>query len=210
MPQDTISPKLSAARKAAWAFEEGEKGGKNKVVFLDTETTGLDDEAEAVEVAVVDTSGRLLFQSLIQPRKPSTPEAEAVHKLTTEALHRAPVFENIALALSNVLHGRIVVAYNADFDRRVLQQTATLAIAKTRYEPNIDHVATFEKYVMESTTWRCAMALFTEFRGGEYQRYPLNDALKACGLDNEFPHAAYGDAMATWKLVKHLAESNKR
>jgi hypothetical protein len=32
-------------------------------VFLDTETTGLDDDAELVEIAVVDDTGAVLFES---------------------------------------------------------------------------------------------------------------------------------------------------
>jgi len=40
-------------------------------VFLDTETTGLDDDAELVEIAVVDDTGAVLFESYCRPIPPN-------------------------------------------------------------------------------------------------------------------------------------------
>ena len=44
-------------------------------VFLDTETTGLDDDAELVEIAVVDATGAVLFESYCRPTVPVDPGA---------------------------------------------------------------------------------------------------------------------------------------
>ncbi|HHQ4784521.1 TPA: hypothetical protein ACSPZU_004090, partial [Aeromonas veronii] len=38
--------------------------------ILDTETTGLDDQAEIVEISIIDQLGKVVFDSLVKPQKP--------------------------------------------------------------------------------------------------------------------------------------------
>lgn len=40
------------------------------VVFLDTETTGLDGNAEIIDIALVDRDGAVLLDTLIRPTRP--------------------------------------------------------------------------------------------------------------------------------------------
>lgn len=53
-----------SARQAAvrWAIDIV---GRDDVVYLDTETTGLGPDAEIVDIAVVDQAGRVLLNSLV-------------------------------------------------------------------------------------------------------------------------------------------------
>ncbi|MBR9829321.1 MAG: 3'-5' exonuclease, partial [Oceanospirillales bacterium] len=60
------------------------------IVFLDTETTGLDDDAQMVEIAVVDENGSVLFESYCRPTVPVDPGAQAVHGIGSEVLAGAP------------------------------------------------------------------------------------------------------------------------
>lgn len=56
-----------------------------------TETTGLDDEAEIVEIALVDHAGQVVFESYCKPSKAKTdPKAFEVHGIGDEALANAP------------------------------------------------------------------------------------------------------------------------
>jgi len=48
-------------------------------VILDTETSGLDSRAEIVEIAVVDTDGRVLVNTLVKPSRPIPPDVSAIH-----------------------------------------------------------------------------------------------------------------------------------
>lgn len=54
--------------------------------FLETETTGLNDESEVIELGIVHVSGRTLFHQYFMPSIPIEPEAVEIHGLTKEKL----------------------------------------------------------------------------------------------------------------------------
>ncbi|WP_370656558.1 3'-5' exonuclease, partial [Klebsiella pneumoniae] len=62
------------------------RGNNMATVFLDTETTGLDDHAELVEIAVVNEDGCVLFESFCRPTVPVDPGAQAVHGIGDDVL----------------------------------------------------------------------------------------------------------------------------
>lgn len=100
---------------------------RDDVLILDTETTGLDDRAEVVEVAVVDTAGDLRFDSLVTPVGPISPDVSAFHGITRSLLEEtgAPAWPEVHGELNALLAGACaVLAWNAPFDQRMLRQTA--------------------------------------------------------------------------------------
>ena len=67
---------------------------------------------------------RRLLETLVRPSCPIPPEATAIHGIDDAALASAPSFEHIKEPLQSLLSGRLAVAYNADFDARLLEQSA--------------------------------------------------------------------------------------
>ena len=51
-------------------------------LFLDTETTGLDNRAEVVEIAIADSKGRPVFESLVKPTVAITPRLTDIHGIS--------------------------------------------------------------------------------------------------------------------------------
>ena len=96
-------------------------------VFLDTETSGLRPTDEIAEIAIIDTDGTTLFESLVRPQQPMDPEAVAVHGLTDESLADCPTWAEISDTVSAILANRHVVAHCASFDADMLRQTAERA-----------------------------------------------------------------------------------
>ena len=97
------------------------------VLILDTETTGLGNRAEVIEVAVLDTTGAVRFEALTMPEGRIERDATAVHGLTRRALRAAGArrWPEVHNELAAVLRGAaVVLAWNADFDARLLAQTA--------------------------------------------------------------------------------------
>jgi len=93
-------------------------------VLLDVETTGSLRYSQVIEVAVLDKCGDLLFHSLFRPTTSIDPLASAIHGMSWKDVKDAPTFDLRATDLYECLRGRVVLAYNAAFDIRLLFQTA--------------------------------------------------------------------------------------
>ena len=89
-------------------------------VVLDTETTGLHDSARIIEIAVLGVDGTVLLDSLVNPTVPIPAEASRIHGITDAMVATAPSFSDLLVPLTTALHGRKVVIYNRDFDKRRL------------------------------------------------------------------------------------------
>lgn len=92
-------------------------------LIVDTETTGLGDDAEIVEIAVVDSQGSIVFDSLVKPRRPIPREASDIHGITNAAVEDAPGFAQLwAAELKGVLrtapHWHVIAAPLTDSDFR--------------------------------------------------------------------------------------------
>ncbi|MBZ0315587.1 MAG: 3'-5' exonuclease [Anaerolineae bacterium] len=163
-------------------------------VILDMETTGLYN-AEPVEIAVLDHTGAVLFNSRVKPLRPERlsvkgeygETATDIHGITAEDLANAPSFGEIYPALYEALHGKHVVIYNEAFDLPLLTATR-----QEWYCPSFGY---------EQSS--CAMLWYAQFCGDwssyfqSYRWQPLP------GGD----HSALGDARATLEVLREMAAS---
>jgi len=164
------------------------------IVFLDTETTGLNNDAQAVEIAVVDKDGSVLFESYCCPTVPVEPGAQAVHGIGPDVLAGAPAWPEIAGLLREVLVGNTVVIFNAAFDTRILVQTAA-----AHGDP--------ANWVKELDT-RCAMYRAADVYGAtnRYGTISLANAAYRAGITFKGrAHSAAGDAATTALLWRAMA-----
>ena len=95
-------------------------------VILDTETTGLANDDEVIQLGVVDSTGTVLLDCLIKPdqKKCIHPKAVQTHGITMDMLKDKPLYGKVGDLLKGVVQGCTVVTYNAEFDRRLIAQTA--------------------------------------------------------------------------------------
>lgn len=93
-------------------------------LFLDTETTGLDNTAEALEIGLTDASGQVVFETRLKPTVAIGAQAAAVHGISEQALCGAPSWTDVARQLRHAIGDRPVIIFNARFDIRILKQTA--------------------------------------------------------------------------------------
>jgi DNA polymerase-3 subunit epsilon len=95
-----------------------------RLLFLDTETTGLDpkDGHRIIEIGVVEVFDRRLtgnhFHAFCNPEREIEAAALAVHGLTPAFLADKPLFSDIALAFLQFLNEKParILAHNASFD----------------------------------------------------------------------------------------------
>lgn len=154
-------------------------------VVLDTETTGLD--GWPVEVAVLDMSGRVLLDTLAVPPVPVEAAARAVHGITDEELAGAPALRRVLDELAAVLLGRVVLAYNAPFDRGVLTRAYT------------DEVRALPLW----QGWGCVM----ELESWNVGQCADDGRVRAVRLDSA-EHRAVGDCRAALAVLHRLSEGD--
>jgi len=98
-------------------------------LILDTETTGMDPETDAVcELALVKWHpGHMpirVFETFIKPGRPIPPEASAIHHITDAMVADAPTWPTVwETVIPWIQQADIIVAHNADFDRQWLPGT---------------------------------------------------------------------------------------
>lgn len=163
-------------------------------VFLDTETTGLDDYAEIVEIAIVDADGRTLLNTLVRPQGQVPWEAVRVHGLTNERLQHAPSWPQVWPQVQQALQGRLVAIYNAEYDVRLLQQT------NARYRLPFD---------LPDTRFVCIMELYAAYRGvrqgDAFRRWSLEQAGQALGIPLPNSHRALDDTLLAKAVLERIA-----
>jgi len=168
-------------------------------LILDTETTGLGEFDEIIQVAVVDPDGNALFNSLVRPSRSIPPRATRIHGLGDADVREAPDGGQVCSQLRLLLKGRLVCAYNAGFDRRMLEQTMRIWQARPP--------------VFRS---ECIMELYAEYAGKPhlggvgYHWWSLQAAAAACGIPITRAHDALSDAVTAAGLLRHVAARQLR
>lgn len=102
----------------------------SRLIFLDTETSGLGNNSRMVEVAMVDVFEDLqtgyVFHSYLNPQRPVDAGAQAIHGLSNEFLETKPKFATIWPFMQSFLlmndKNFTIVAHNAEFDSRMLNR----------------------------------------------------------------------------------------
>ena len=173
-------------------------------LILDTETTGLGDDAEVVELAVIDCAGAVLLDTLVRPSGPVPAEAAAIHGITDAMLAGAPTWSEIHARFCDLVEGRQVVIYNREFDVRVIRQTAH------RYGLPAPQGFDLE---LDGSAVHCAMQAYAEFRGewsaekGRYRWQKLSAAAEQQGVTVTNAHRALGDCLMTLGVVRAMAST---
>ena len=157
-------------------------GEADRIVVVDTETTGVFPSDRVVEVALVtlDLDGEVIdeFDTLIDPRRDVGPTW--IHGITASMLAGAPTFEDVCGQLAVRLHGAVVAAHNLPFDARMLASEYERVGVAVQLQAGMDTLA------------------LTGAR--------LADACSAYGVGLNGAHAALADARATAHLLVALAD----
>ena len=171
---------------------------RNNFIIIDTETTGLDEQAQIVQIAAVDASGRVLIDSLVKPTCPIPPRVTDIHGIHDADVINAPSWGDLWRLVAAISAYRDVIAFNASFDIRMLRQS---------FEQNGDFEdwMAFERGMGEVV---CAMRAYAEHwrapssRRRSFRWQSLGNACTQQGIRIENAHNALGDCLMTYALVK--------
>ena len=167
----------------------------SEFVILDTETTGLDDQAEIVEISIIDKQRNILFDSLIKPKNQIPWDAECIHGISNSDVSNAPTWVDVYSQVKEILiaTGRTVAIYNAGYDIRIIRQTCILH-GLDMFNINSD----------------CVMLQYAKFWGvwdnyhGNYKWQKLTNAAKQQGIEIKNAHRALGDCLMTLDVLEKI------
>jgi DNA polymerase-3 subunit epsilon len=176
-------------KSSEWAIE---RLADPKTVVIDTETTGLlskDPETEICQLSITDIKGKPLFSMLLKPNQPMSSEVIGIHGIANEQVQSQPMFAQVAKMIEFVLTDKHVVAYNADFDIKLLWHLFK------KYDQKLPKISGSS----------CAMDRYSEWcgdwnakKGGfKWQKLPALSGLPA--------HDAYADCLSTIKVMEMMA-----
>lgn len=183
------------ARQAA--IEEAARIVALNPIYLDTETTGLESWDEIIEVGVVDSSGKVLLETLIKPQGPIPPDATRIHGISDREVRSAPTWRQIWPQLERILEGRHLAIYNAEYDVRMMKQS---------------HARYAMSWTSPSMQTHCIMQLYARFRGEwhparrSFRWHSLDAAGKHCGIQLSNTHRAVDDTLLARAVLLHMAE----
>lgn len=171
-------------------------------LVLDTETTGLN-SGEICQIAILHSSGKVLLNEYVQTKEPIPGAATRIHGITDEHVKSSPTWPELLPVVREILEGKLLVVYNAVYDRKMMHQSSERwGLNKTEWK--------------DICTWLCAMEAFAEFYGewneyhGNYRWQKLGFAADLIGFPVENAHDALGDCQMTLAVTKHLLKLHTR
>jgi DNA polymerase III epsilon subunit-like protein len=157
-------------------------------LFLDTETTGLSPTSgdAVVEIAIVDSSGRAVLNTLVDPGRAIPWQATNVHGITNDMVRGQPTLAQLMPRIRKIISKEIVVIYNSSFDAPF-----------------------FPGRLAEAESVECAMRRFTlQSGGGRWKK--LDIAAKTVGHRwTGNAHRALADALACRSVWEWLEKSTR-
>ena len=156
-------------------------------LIIDTETVGTGGEVEVVELAICDFDGRLLFDSLVRPVYGWPPRSTKAQRFERTEFDEAPAWSEVWPNVAALIDNKLLVAYNAAFDRRSLSAMCSR-----------------HKQRSGERGWRCAMQLVKRVAGVS-KSVTLSDACALYNLEGG-THRAARDVLATHRLLVCIAD----
>jgi len=171
---------------------------KPPMVIFDTETSGIGPNDVILEIAMMDTQGSVLLNTLVRWDGIIIPEeATKVHGITVDDLKESPTWVEVYPQIQAILRASGgLVAYNIDFDARMLAQSNRAA--------GITSCGRINTY--------CAMKIYANYRGDRsdnrgYKWYKLTQACAHEKVTVDNAHRAIGDVKMTLELLKKIAQN---
>ena len=163
-------------------------------VILDTETTGLHDDAEIIELGIIRAAtGEILFNRRFKPHDAMNSESRKIHRIRLTDLTDCPRFSECIPEVRPIIESAPVIAWYADFDKGKLQSEFTRAGAP------------FDRCLED---WHCASVLYHLLAfGNTRQILDLPGACAAEGVSPTALHTTLGDVATIRKVLFSALES---
>ncbi len=168
---------------------------KEDLVF-DSETTGLGSDAEIVELSLVGAiTGEVYLDTLVKPLSPIPEDATAIHGITNQDVESAPSWPEVHDQFCQLVDGRTVHIYNADYDVRMVNQTSALYQLEA---PSIKSRCVMRRY---AGLWREENAYRGGWRWQSLTNAVAQQQIDVSGLE---AHRSRSDCEMTRRLLERI------
>lgn len=163
-----------------------------KLAFVDIETTGTSISRDrAIEIAVLRVENNKLtqeFHSLVNPQVHVSPYIEALTGIKSAELENAPVFEEIASKLQDVLSDCLFISHNVRFDYGFIKNE-------------------FSRIGIDFSTSKCCTVRLSRHLFPGDKRHDLDSIVERFGFTCKQRHRALDDAKVIWQFFTSLQSS---
>lgn len=165
-------------------------------VYIDTETTGLGQDAEILEICVLDDSGKALVDARCRPQHAAEwPAAQEVHGIAPVDVEGCPTFAELAPAIQEHIDAASrVCVYNAMCDMGLLRRAGIEVGGSKLHDTMLDFSATQKEIDPKHGSWRW---------------FTLAIAAMRCGYAGRPDHSAKGDCLDT-RHVQAYCDAQRR
>lgn len=145
-------------------------------LFMHSKTTGAADQAEVVEIAILDSAGKPLIDALVKPKRHIRPNATEEHGITDEMVDNAPRWAEVLPEVEEILTRKKICVYDLNNELVALQNS---------YQNN------HNRWALDTDSFINMMDLFSRFRNvrdprsGALINYSLEEAARLLGIDIE-------------------------
>ncbi len=168
---------------------------EQKPVYIDTETTGLNRSDEIVEISIVDHDGSLLLSRLVKPSQSIPKDAERIHGISNKMVESTQAWPILWPVIRSHLYGRVIAAYNAPFDQRMMEQShARYRLPWREQLEFLDVLILFSEFYGEWDQFHNSYRMFKLEEAGRYFNIPLPNA-----------HRSTADALLTRAVLHCIA-----
>ncbi|ECT3983886.1 3'-5' exonuclease [Salmonella enterica subsp. houtenae serovar 53:z4,z23:-] len=179
-------------------------------LIIDTETTGLDNNAEVIEIAIINMHGDVLLNSLVKPTCSIPAAVTKINNITDEMVADAPLWRDVFPVILNIIDGKKWLAWNSKFDARLIIQTGVITgyfedlpaskildIAAKINDSQIDAKAVYDQWYGEFDSKR-----------NHFKRQSLATAAERHNVSVNGAHRALADCMMVLGVLNAVCHSD--
>lgn len=185
--------KEKLCRDCQYAVQCEEFLNNDKYLILDTETTGLGWNDEIIELAILDTKGNVLYESMFNPNQSIPVEATNIHGITNEMVKDCPKISDEWEKIATIIKDKTLLIYNANFDTGMLYRTLE------QHGIVLEDDFRFNSF--------CIMNFYQNYRQ-ERRWTKLSVACWEMNIEVEQNHRATDDCKMVLELIKAIANKN--
>lgn len=179
---------------------------KSDYVIIDTETTGLAENAEIIEIAIINMRGEVLLDTMVKPTQPIPPEVTEINHITNEMVANAPAWRDVFPEVLAIISMHKWLAWNSGFDARMLEQTCLCTGIYSNEKTYFAALVTARIH----TSHIDAKAVYNQWYGEldekrkDFKRQSLTTAAARHGVSVEGAHRALADCKMVLAVLQKV------